>query len=101
MVVFEVWRQLPHDRSQFLAQIEQAGGKPIGERLLDLAQAPDMRDISWPLERKNEVGRRLRVPLSVAIGPLQGIERAIDLYNRQNFRRELQLSTLRQCAGVE
>src|SRR5665213_433562 len=101
MVVFEVRRELPHGRTHLLAQVEYAGGKPIGERLLDLAQPPDMRDVSRSLERKHEIRGRLYIPLGIAFGPLQGIERAVDFDDRQYFRCKLQFGALRQCPGIK
>src|SRR6202043_931395 len=78
-VVFEVGRKLPKNRPELTAQIEEARGQEIRERLFDLPQATLVRDVAGSLDREHEVIRSIRVPLRVALRSLQGIERAIDL----------------------
>src|SRR6185312_16793899 len=100
-VIFEVRRELPEDRPQFLAEVEDARCKEIGERLFDIEESPHVRDVTASFEAEYKSLRCLRVPLRVAFRALQGIEGAVDLYGREAARRVLELGALRQIRRIE
>ena len=94
-------RELPEDRAELLLQPQDAGGKEIGERRLDLAQPPDMGDEARALDAEDEIRRRLGVPARVAFRALQRVERAVKLDRRKPARCVLELATLRQALRIE
>src|SRR5512146_2244787 len=100
-VVFEVRRELPEDRPEFLAQVEHTRCEEIGERLLDPAQPQHVSDVAASLDAEYETLRRLRAPLRVALGPLQRVERPIDLDRGETARGVLELGALRQIRRIE
>ena len=75
----EARRELPQHGAELLLEPQDAGGEEIGERRLDLAQPPDMRDEARPLDREHKALRGLVVPAGKSVGALQPIERAVDL----------------------
>jgi N-carbamoyl-L-amino-acid hydrolase len=100
-VVAELRRQLPQERAELVVEGEHPGGEEVRERRRDVAELLHVRDEARPLHREDEVLRRLRVPLPPRLGPLQGVERAVDLDRAQAARGELELAPLRQARGVE
>src|SRR6266511_5399489 len=73
-------RQLPQERTELVAQIGDARGEEVRERQLRVAKLQHMRDEARPLDAEHEIRRRLVVPARVVLGPLQRVERAVDLY---------------------
>ena len=75
----EARRELPQHRAELLFEPQDAGGKEIGERGLDLAQPPDVGDEARPLDREDKTVRGLVVPPGKGVGALQPVKRAVDL----------------------
>src|SRR6185295_10715656 len=94
-------RKLPEEWTELVAQVEDARGVEVGERLVDFLQAPQVRDIARALDREHEVRGRLVVPGLVVLGPLQRVERAVDLDSGKAPRREFELPAVRQALGIE
>src|SRR4051794_22773509 len=72
-------RQLPQEGSKLCLQCQDSRSKEIGERRLDVAQALHVGDKAPAFDREDKpIGRRLS-PSGKKFGPLQRIERAVDL----------------------
>src|SRR5215469_18531208 len=72
-------RELPQHGTELLLEPQDARGKEIGERGLDIAQPPDVSDKARTLDREDKLLRGLVVPPSKGIGALQPVKRAVDL----------------------
>lgn len=64
-------RELPEERAEALAQGEGAGGEEVRQRLVDLAQAPHVGDVTRGLDAENEVLGGVLGPAAEALGRLQ------------------------------
>src|SRR5690606_22895347 len=88
-------RQLPEDRAELLAELEQARCEEIRERRLRALEAQHVRDVARALDREHEVVRDVRGPRGVAFRRLQRIEAAVDLDGRELLRGVRELPSLR------
>src|SRR5690348_8393120 len=93
--------KLPEDGTELLAQRQEALGKEGGERLLNADELLHMGDEAAPLEREDEIVRRLLVPATEAVRSLQRIEGAIDLNRVEGTTGKFELATVRQAFGIE
>ena len=100
-VVREVRRQLPEERPELVAELEQAGSEEIRERRLGFAQPQHVRDVARSLDGEHEAVWHGVAPTRVALGPLQRIEAAVELDRGELLGRELELTLLRQTLGIE
>ena len=70
----KIWRQLPQDRSEFVAESEKTGGKKIGERYFCVTQFFHVSNKTRSFDAKDEVRRRFRSPPEIARGKLKRIK---------------------------
>src|SRR5215469_3841009 len=73
-------RELPQHGTELLLEPQDARGKEIGERGLDIAQPPDVSDKARTLDREDKLLRGLVVPPGKGIRALEPVKRAVDLY---------------------
>src|SRR5207248_703982 len=95
-LVGEHRRELPQERAELVLEAQDPRGVEIGERLFYIAQPEQVRDIARALDGEHEPGRRVRIPLLVVFGPLQRVERAVDLQRGEMPAAEFELAPLRQ-----
>ena len=93
--------ELPEDRTELGAKLEQAAGEEVGERGLDVAQLVHVGDQARSLDGEDEVLRRGGGPLVEAGGALQGVEGAVDLHAGKAGGGKLKLAALRELRRVE
>jgi bifunctional non-homologous end joining protein LigD len=98
-VAFEVARQLPHDRSELVAERLRLVAQPR-DRLRAVLQAFVVRDEAMTLEREAELIGRLGVPARVRLWANLRVERAVDLERVEHARRNVQ-PLLHRRIGVE
>src|SRR6202022_287421 len=97
----EAGRGLPPEGAGLLLQPQDAGGKEVGERRLDLAQPPDVGDEPRALDREDKALRGLVVPAGKSVGALQRIKGAVDL-DRLDLPAGIgKLVGLPQARGIE
>ena len=101
LVVLEVLGQLPQDRAELGAELEDAGVEELLQRLLGVGQPLHVGDEPAALDREDEVVGRLVAPLAVGLRLLQRVEGAVDLDRRQPARGVGQLLALGQPLRVE
>src|SRR6185503_15077059 len=93
-------RELPEERPELVAQVEDSRGEEVRERLVDVFQPQQMRDVARALDAEDEARRRLAVPLVVILGPLQRVERAVELDRGKVRAAELELAAVGEAFGV-
>ena len=76
-------------------------GEEVGEGPLDVPEPQEMRDVAGALHREDEARRRRAVPRRVVLGPLERVERAVDLHGREVPSAELELAPLGQPSGYQ
>src|SRR5215472_13607215 len=97
----EARRELPQHGPELFLEAQDAGGEEIGERGLDLAQPPDMGDKPRRFDREKKSLRGLLVPAGKSVGPLQPVERAVDLDRLDLAARIGKLAGMQQAFRVE
>src|SRR5258706_12794764 len=97
----EALRELPQHRAELLVQGKHTGGEEVGERCLDVLELLHVGDEAPALEGEHEAGRRLGMPGAIQLGPLQGIEAAVNLDRVEALRGIAQLVALAQPLGIE
>src|ERR1700736_3078841 len=70
----KIWRQLPQDRSEFVAEREKTGGKKIGERYFCATELFHVSNKTRSFDAKDEVRRRFRSPPEIARRKLKRIK---------------------------
>jgi hypothetical protein len=93
--------ELPENRAEFVVECEHPGGEEVRQRRLDAPELLQVRDEAPALDREAEVGRCGVPPASVPLGPLQGVEGAVDLDAVHSPGQVFELTPLRQALGVE
>ncbi|MCY1452043.1 hypothetical protein D9M71_689420 [compost metagenome] len=78
-VEFEVGRKLPKNRAEFFLEFQHPGGEEIRQGFVDVTQTLDMGDETRGFDAEHKVRRGFGIPLGIAFGPWQGVERSIDL----------------------
>src|SRR6185503_5493649 len=94
-------RSLPEDRTELFPQLQHTRTEEIGQRSLDVPQAPDVSDETGSFDRKYESIRSRLAPGAITCRPLQRIERAVDLDGVHLAGGERQLPILRQSLRKE
>jgi hypothetical protein len=101
VVVLEVGGKLPQHGPEFLPQLEHAGREEIGQRRVDVAQPPHVRDEARRLHREHEAARRCIAPARVTFRPLQRIKRTIQFDAGEVPRRVGEFIALHQALRIE
>jgi len=96
----EEQQEAREERAELVAQVEDSGGEEIGQRLVDVPQAQQVRDVARALDREEETRRRLAIPVVVVLRTLQRVERAVDLDGGEMPAAELELAAMGQSLGV-
>src|ERR1700753_1421066 len=71
--------ELPQDRSEVQAKLQNAGGHEVREWNFHVSQTPHVRDEPGCLDREDEFGGHLADPAAERLGTHQAIEGPIDL----------------------
>src|SRR6185503_9951269 len=93
-------RELPEEWPELVAQVEDSRSEEVRERLVDVLQPQEMRDVARALDAEEEARRRLAVPLVVILRPLQRVERAVDLDRGKVRAAELELAAVGAAFGI-
>src|SRR5690606_20624827 len=101
LVEGERGRELPENGSEFLLQPQDARREEVRERRPGAPQLPVVGDVTSALDGEAEAGRSLEAPLPVRLGPLQRIERAVDLDRVEAQAGMLELATGGKAGGIE
>src|SRR5262249_26445654 len=80
---------------------QEAGGKEIGQRSLDVLEAQHVRDVTRPLDREHEIAGRIGRPLRECLRALQRVKCAVDLDAVENDRGIGQLAAVQQSFRIE
>jgi hypothetical protein len=94
-------RQLPKHRAEFCVECQQAGGKEVSERRVDISELLQLGDETAARDRKQEPVRRLTRPTTITGGPLQAVKRTIDLDGAETAGGVAELGSLRQSRRIE
>ena len=94
-------RELPEQRAQLGTEREDARGEEVGQRHADVAQLLEVGDVAAALDGEQEVVGGLRGPRAVGPGPLQRVERPVDLDRVHQAGEVRELAALRQAGRVE
>src|SRR5579883_2247607 len=94
-------RQLPQDRSELRLELQDATAEEALDRRSGFGEHGTMGREARPLEREDEIVRRLFGPAPKALGLLAAVERAADLDRGERPARVLKLTRLRQSGRVE
>src|SRR5690606_7089366 len=94
-------RELPQDRAQLLAQLEDPGGEEVGEGGLRVGELLVVGDETASLDGEDEVGRGLRMPVADRARPGEAVEGAVDLDGPEAGRGVLQFPSLGEPFRVE
>src|SRR5690606_2731208 len=100
-VVAELRRELPQERAELAAQLEEPRSEEVRERRLHVLELAHVRDVAAALYREHEIVRHLVAPARVARRRLQGIEAAVQLDAVEALRGVAELQALRQALRVE
>ena len=97
----ELWRELPENRAEFWAELEQAVGEEVGKRLLGVAQFQHVREIAWTFDGEDEAGGCRGCPLPEAFRALERIEGAVDFDGGEFAGGEFELAALWKLLRIE
>ena len=94
-------RELPEDGTDFVAELKEAAGEEVGERLLDVFELEHVGDEARAFDGEDEARWGLLRPGAVAGGPLHGVEAAVELDGGEVLGGELELAALRKFGRIE
>src|SRR5436190_17386839 len=94
-------RKLPEDGAELLVQRERAGREEIRQRLLHAGELLHVSNEPPALDREHEAFGGIAIPLPVELGPLQRVERAVDLHRAELTAGVFQLAALRKALWIE
>src|SRR5206468_5597125 len=78
-----VWRELPQDRPELVTQFDDSARDKALEDRACTGEIGAVRRNARPLEREDEILRRLVIPTAEAHRLLRAVEGAVDLDRRQ------------------
>src|SRR5688572_3048408 len=97
----ELRRELPEDGSELVFEREDAGSEEVRQRDASVSQLQHVGDVAAALDREREPRRHLGVPRRIRRGPLERIERTVELDGVEALRGEAELTPLQQTWRVK
>src|SRR6187402_617260 len=97
----EVWWELPKDRPQFRAELQNTLREEVCQRRLNIAQLLHVRDEARSLDCELKIIRRLRRPFGKALRLLQRVERTVELNCWEGVRGKLKLTSLSELLRIK
>src|SRR5262249_23742318 len=100
-IEFPERRELPEDRPELLAELEDAAFKEPVDALAGLGELAAVDDVAMALHREHEIVRGRVAPLAEARRRLGAVERAVDLDGGEAATRIAELIGLLEVGRIE